>query len=245
MVIDLHSHVLPGLDDGAADLDDAIEMARAMAESGVRVVCATPHVRDDFPTSPRSMERELELVQSAVSEAGIAIEVRGGAELALDRLPRLDPGMRGRFGLGGNPGLMLLEMPYSTWPRDLPRACARLRADGIVPVVAHPERNPDVQNEPTLLDDVVAAGGVVQVTAASFDGGLGRVTARCAHRLLELELVHVIASDAHGPGAPECGVAEALESVGGGELGAWLSEGVPAALLAGEELPPRPARVAG
>ena len=141
-MIDLHSHVLPGLDDGAADLDAALEMARAMAESGVRVVCATPHVRDDFPTSPGSMERALELVQAAVAEAGIAIEVRGGAEIALDRLPRLDSGMRARFGLGGNPGLVLLEMPYATWPTDLPRVCARLREDGIVPVVAHPERNP-------------------------------------------------------------------------------------------------------
>ena len=83
------------------------------------------------------------------------------------------------------------------------------------------------------------------MTAASFDGGLGRVTARCAHRLLELELVHLIASDAHGPGVPESGMAEAVETVGGGELGAWLSEGVPAALLAGEELPPRPARTTG
>ena len=109
-----------------------------------------------------------------------------------------------------------------------------------MPVVAHPERNPHVQDEPTLLDEVVAAGGVVQVTAASFDGSLGRATARCAHRLLELELVHLIASDAHAPGVPESGMAEAVATVGGGELGAWLSEGVPAALLAGEELPPRP-----
>ena len=170
-----------------------------MAESGVRVVCATPHVRDDFPTSPGSMERALALVQAAVEEAGIAIEVRGGAEIALNRLPRLDSGVRERFGLGGNPGLLLLETPYATWPTDLPRVCTRLREDGIVPVVAHPERNPHVQNEPTLLDDVVAAGGVVQVTAASFDGSLGRATARCAHRLLELELVHLIASDAHAP----------------------------------------------
>ena len=86
------------------------------------------------------------------------------------------------------------------------------------------------------------AGAVVQVTAASFDGSLGRTTARCAHRLLELDLVHLIASDAHAPGLPECGMAEAVATVGGGELGAWLSEAVPAALLAGEELPPRPAR---
>ena len=244
-MIDLHSHVLPGLDDGAVDLGAAVEMVRSMAESGVRVVCGTPHVRDDFPTSPRSMEQALELVREAVAEAGIPIELRGGAEIALERLPRLDAGARTRFGLGGNPGLLLLETPYSTWPADLPRVCARLREDGIVPVVAHPERNPRVQDEPTLLDDVVAAGGVVQVTAASIDGKLGRVNARCARRLIELELVHLIASDAHGPGMPEAGMAEAVAAVGGGALGAWLSEGVPAALLAGDELPPRPRALTG
>jgi protein-tyrosine phosphatase len=244
-VIDLHTHILPGLDDGAADLDAALEMARVMAASGVRLVCATPHVRDDFPTSPGSLERALELVQAAVAEAGIAIEVRGGAEIALVRLPRLDAGARTRFGLGGNPRLLLLETPYSTWPTDLPRMCARLREEGIVPVIAHPERNPQVQGEPTILDDVVAAGGVIQVTAASIDGRLGRVTARCARRLIELELVHLIASDAHGPGVPESGMAEAVAAVGGGELGAWLSEGVPAALLAGDELPPRPRALTG
>ena len=239
-MIDLHSHLLPGVDDGAPNLDAALEMARAMAESGVRVVCATPHVRDDYPTSPGSLERALELVRAAVAEAGIPIEVQSGAEIALNRLPRLDAGVRGRFGLGGNDQLLLLEMPYTTWPADLPRVCKRLRGDGIVPVIAHPERNPHVQDEPTLLDDVVAAGGVVQVTAASFNGSLGRGTTRCVRRLLELELVHLIASDAHAPGVPESGMADAVETIGGGELGAWLSEGVPAALLAGEELPPRP-----
>jgi protein-tyrosine phosphatase len=242
-VIDLSSHVLPGLDDGALDLDAAVAMARSMAEGGVRVVCGTPHVRDDFPTSPGSMERALGLVQAAVAEAGITIEVRGGAEIALGRIARLDSGARARFGLGGNPALLLLGTPYSSWPTDLPRVCRRLREDGIVPLLAHPERNSHIQDEPTLLDDVVGAGGVVQMTAASIDGRLGHVTARCARRLLELELAHCIASDAHD--ATKAGMAEAVDALGGGKLGAWLSEGVPAALLAGEELPARPARTTG
>ena len=127
-MIDLHSHVLPGLDDGAVDLGAAVEMVRSMAESGVRVVCGTPHVRDDFPTSPRSMEQALELMREAVAEAGIPIELRGGAEIALERLPRLDAGARTRFGLGGDPGLLLLE---TRTPRGPPichgcvRGCAR------------------------------------------------------------------------------------------------------------------------
>jgi len=240
-VIDLHSHVLPGLDDGAPDLDAAVAMARSMAADGVRVVCGTPHVRDDYPTSAEAMEGALALMRAAVAEAGIAIEVRGGGEIALDRLPALDTGTRARFGLGGNPALLLLEAPYSIWLLDLPRTCAQLRRDGIVPVLAHPERNPYVQEEPTILEDVVRAGAVVQLTAASVDGRLGRPAASCARRLLELELAHCIASDAHGPSVREAGLSGAVAALGGGELGSWLALAVPAALLVGEELPPRPA----
>ena len=240
-VIDLHSHVLPGLDDGASGLGEAVEMARSMAADGVTIVCGTPHVRDDYPTSAEAMEGALARLQAAIAQAGIGIEVRGGGEIALDRLPALDADERARFGLGGNPGLLLLETPYTSWLLDLPRTCARLRRDGIVPVLAHPERNPYVQEEPGVLEEVVRAGAFVQLTAASVDGRLGRTTASCARRLLELELAHCVASDAHGPGVREAGLSGAVAAVGGGELGAWLVSGVPAALLAGEEPPPRPA----
>jgi protein-tyrosine phosphatase len=239
-VIDLHSHVLPGLDDGAPDVDGAVAMARSMVADGVTAVCGTPHVRDDYPTTADAMEGALALLRAAVAEAGIAIDVRGGGEIALDRLPALDRSVRARFGLGGNPALLLLEMPYSIWPPDLPRTCAQLRRDGIVPVLAHPERNPLVQEEPTLLDDVVRAGAVVQLTAASVDGRLGRASATCARRLLELELAHCIASDAHGPGVREAGLSSAAEAVGGGAIARWLTYDVPAALLMDRALPPRP-----
>lgn len=239
-MIDLHSHVLPGLDDGADDLDAAVEMARSMAADGVTMVCATPHLRDDYPTSAGAMEEALARVRAAVADAGIEIEVRGGGEIALDRLPLLDAGARARFGLGGNPKLLLLESPYLNWPLDLPRTCARLRLEGIVSVLAHPERNPYVQEEPAVLEDVVRAGAFVQLTAASVDGRLGRTAAACSRRLLELGLAHLIASDAHGPGVREAGMSSAANAVGGGELGEWLTQGVPAALLAGADLPSRP-----
>ena len=89
-MIDLHSHLLPGLDDGARDLDAAVEMARSLAADGVTIVCGTPHVRDDYPTTPEEMEGALAPRARAVAEAGIAIEVRGGGEIALERLPTLD-----------------------------------------------------------------------------------------------------------------------------------------------------------
>jgi len=239
-MIDLHSHLLPGLDDGAPDLEAAVEMARSMAADGVTLVCGTPHVRDDYPTSVEAMREALAQVREAVADAGIAIGVRGGGEIALDRLPKFDAVTRARFGLGGNPMLLLLETPYSNWPLDLPRRCAQLHLDLIVPVLAHPERNPYVQDDPTILEDVVRAGAFVQLTAASVDGRLGRASATCARRLLELELAHCIASDAHGPGVREAGLSSAAEAVGGGAIARWLTYDVPAALLMDRALPPRP-----
>ena len=239
-MIDLHSHILPGLDDGAYDLDESLAIARSMADDGVRIVAATPHVRDDYPTTPEAMSEALAAVRAAVSLAGIEIDVRGGGEIALDRLERLDSEALARLGLGGNPQLVLLEYPYYGRPLALARDCARLRRDGIVPVVAHPERNETVQERPADLEGVVRAGAVIQLTAASVDGRLGRATAECARRLLEFELAHLIASDAHAPGVRRAGLSAAVEAVGGGELGHWLTSLVPAALLAGEELPPRP-----
>jgi len=239
-MIDLHSHLLPGLDDGAPDLEAAVEMARAMAADGVTVVCGTPHVRDDYPTSVEAMRDALARVRGAVADAGIAIGVRGGGEIALDRLAELDAVTRARFGLGGNPMLLLLESPYTNWPLDLPRTCAQLHLDLIVPVIAHPERNPYVQDHPTVLEDAVRAGAFVQLTAASVDGRLGSASATCARRLLELELAHCIASDAHGPGVREAGLSSAAEAVGGGAIARWLTYDVPAALLMDRALPPRP-----
>jgi len=240
-MIDLHSHILPGLDDGARNLQESLGIARSMADDGVRVVAATPHVRDDYPTTPEAMEEGLRRVRAAIGHAGTEIEVVAGAEIAFDRLEHLDEEALERFGLGGNPGLLLLEYPYHDRPLWLERECESLRARGVVPVIAHPERNPSVQERPDDLVGLVRAGAVVQLTAASVDGRLGKAVATCARRLLEDELAHLIASDAHAPGLREAGMSPARAAVGGGALGEWLTSLVPAALLAGEELPPRPA----
>ena len=240
-VIDLHSHILPGLDDGARDLEASLAMARAMAADGVTVVAATPHVRDDYPTEPAAMEQALTEVRAVIADAGLALDVRGGAEVALDRLDRLDTDARARFGLCGNPSLLLLEFPYHALPIGLAHECALLVGAGVTPVIAHPERNPNVQARPEVLLPIVDAGAVIQLTAASVDGRIGRAPAACARRLLELGLAHCVASDAHGPGVREAGLRAAAATLGA-PLGRWLTEDAPAALLEGRPLPPRPER---
>lgn len=238
-MIDLHSHILPGLDDGARTLADSVEMARAAAADGITAIAATPHVRDDYPTTPEARDTALAEVRAAVEAAGVAIEVLPGGEIALDRLLLLDDAALARFGLGGNPGVLLLEFPYRGWPLGLEDVLFRLRTRGVVPVLAHPERNDAVQADPGRLERLVHGGALVQVTAASLDGRLGRSVRATSLRLLELELAHLLASDAHAPEVRAIGLAAAAEAVHP-DLAAWLTTDVPGALVAGAPLPPRP-----
>jgi protein-tyrosine phosphatase len=239
-VIDLHAHILPGLDDGAASWDESLALARAFAREGTLLVAATPHVRADYPTEPAAMEAALADLGRALATQGIDLRLRGGGEIALDRLRRLSAGDLRRFGLAGNPDYLLLEFPYSGWPLALGDLVLELRAEGITPVLAHPERNPAVQETPARLAPLVEAGALVQVTAASLDGRLGRAARRAGLALVQLGLAHLVASDAHGGGLREAGLSAAARAVGDAGLADWLTYGVPYAIVTGAPLPRRP-----
>lgn len=241
-MIDLHTHLLPGIDDGAQTLDESLEMARDALADGITTAAATPHVRHDFPTSPETMERLVEELRSALAAAGTPLTVLSGGEIALDRLAELSVEELRRFGLGGNPAYLLLEFPYSGWPLDLNRRVVELQSLGIRPVLAHPERNSEVQAAPERLVPLARAGALVQVTAASLDGRLGRTAASTAARLLGLELVHLVSSDAHAPSVRQIGLSQAVAAVGDARLGGWLTTDVPTAIVRGEPLPERPER---
>jgi protein-tyrosine phosphatase len=241
-VIDLHSHILPGVDDGAQTIEDSLEIAREALADGVGVLAGTPHVRDDYPTSAAQMERRLEELRGALRKARIALDVRPGGEIALDRLRRVTMEERRRFGLAGNPAYLLLEFPYSVWPMPLHAQVVELRRSGMRPVLAHPERNVDVQHHPERLRPLVEAGALVQVTAASLDGRGTPADRETALKLIDRGLAHMIVSDAHGHPIRAPGVSAALEVLGDESVGRWLSYDVPAAIVAGEPLPPRPVR---
>jgi protein-tyrosine phosphatase len=239
-VIDLHTHVLPGVDDGCGTLEESLELVRASAADGIRALAATPHVRSDFPTEPETMERLVREVREAAAAAALEVEVLPGGEIAFDRLEELSPEQIRRFGLGGNPDFALLEFPYFSWPFGLEQRLFRLQAAGITPVLAHPERNADVQAAPERLEEHVGRGVLVQVTAASLEGRLGGAAHRAARSLLESGLVHLLASDAHTPEVRRVGLAGAAEAVGDGALARWLTEDVPHAIVQRTRLPERP-----
>ena len=241
-VIDRHAHILPGRDDGARDLDDALAIARSAVADGITVLAATPHVREDFPTTADAMEQGVRQLQGLLDREHVDLRLLPGGEISLEQLDRLSQDELRRFGLAGNSRYLLVETPYLDWPLPLDEIVARLAPLGMTPVVAHPERNGAVQGDEAKVEDLVRSGALIQVTAASLDGRLGSRTRACARKLVEAGLVHMIGSDAHTAGVREIGLSAARDTVRDRQLARWLTEEVPGAIVRGEELPHRPVR---
>ena len=239
-MVDLHSHILPGIDDGARSFEESVEIAIAAVRDGTTVMAATPHVRDDFPTAAATMERLVLELNEILREKGIELEVLGGAEIAIQNLQAQGADELRRFGLGGNPHYLLVEFPYFGWPLSLETEIWNLKQRGITPVIAHPERNPQVQEATQQMAPLVAAGALVQLTAASVDGRLGRRCRNASHELIAAGNAHLIASDAHWPGLRRAGTGDAEAALRDAALARWLTHDVPAAIVQDLPIPERP-----
>jgi protein-tyrosine phosphatase len=239
-VIDLHSHILPGIDDGVETIEEARELARAAVAEGVTAIAATPHVRADYPTSVEEMEAGVAALRADFALQGIPIEVLHGGELDLDFLGGLSDDELRRFSLARTETYLLVETPYRGWPLALESTLFDLRVRGFLTVLAHPERNAEVQGNPERLRPLVDAGVLCQVTGASLEGRLGRGPQKTAAALVGGGLAHLLASDAHQPHVRAFGLRAGREAVGDEALAAYLTETVPAAIATGAPLPVRP-----
>lgn len=238
-MIDLHTHVLPGIDDGPATISESLDMLAGSVESGVLALAATPHVRDDYPTTAAVMEQLVDALRVEAKANAIALEIMPGGEIALDRIAVTPTAELRRFGLAGNPRYLLIEFPYYGWPPTLAEQLADLRSAGFTVVLAHPERNAEVQAGPGRLEPLVESGALVQLTSASLSGALGRGCRIAAFRLLELGLAHMVASDAHARDG-RASLAAVLEEISDEPLARWLTTEVPRAIVSDETVPPRP-----
>ncbi len=165
--IDLHCHLLPGLDDGARDLDDAIAMAGQAQADGIGAICATPHVRDDHPVVLAELPNRRARLAAALERAGCATCVLPGGEVAAPRIGDLDDAELASVTLGGAGRWILLEPSPGPLDARLEAAVDALRARGFRALIAHPERHfgPDLVEQ---LRRVIAKGALVQATAAYF-----------------------------------------------------------------------------
>ena len=239
-MIDLHTHLLPGIDDGPEDLSGSVAVAREAAQNGVTALAATPHVRDDYPTTAASMTAALEAVRKALRDAGVAIEALPGAEISFDWLARLDQQELRAFGLGGSASHLLVEMPVFGWPLNAKEEIRRMREAGFTTVLAHPERNVVVQASTQRLLELVRDGALVQVTAGSLLGNFGGAAKRAARALLAADLVHLLATDTHSAPGRGAALLPALETLNDPALSRWLTFDVPQAIIEGAPCPRRP-----
>lgn len=244
-MIDIHCHILPGLDDGPANIDFSIAMARRAADLGTQIVVATPHVRADYPeVTPEAIESRVEELNARLARENLAVRVLAGAEVALTRLPDLDADTLRRLCLGDS-SCLLLEAPYRRSELDVERAVADVQKLGLRPMLAHPERSSLFLKDPERVERLVELGALCSITAASMEGGFGDRTRRFAVQLLVSRLVHAVASDAHDHvhRPPDLGSGfEELEPELPGIVDhrPWFTVTAPVAILAGRELPDAP-----
>lgn len=246
-MIDLHTHLLPDLDDGADTLAESLEIARAAYADGTRTMVCTPHMIEHYPTDPAAVHETVVSVQAALTAAGIDITLVPGGEIDIAYLGRMsDDDLRLASVGDGRRRRLLLEMPYRGWPVDFARLLDRLELRGYGVILAHPERADAVQRHPDRMREVLGRGALVQLTAGSFLGEYGPAAQRMAVTLLSGGMAHFLASDTHTPGprrtpALREGLAAAAQAVHADvdEL-EWMVQDGPAAVLAGEDVrPPR------
>jgi protein-tyrosine phosphatase len=235
-LVDLHCHILPGLDDGARDLDDAVAMAVQGHRDGIGAICATPHIRHDHDVRIPELPGRRAQLTAALRASGCPVRVLAGGEVAATALDRLDDTELAAVSLGGAGRWILLEPAPGPIDEALSAAVSALHARGFRALIAHPERHlaPDLI---ARLGRAVAEGALVQATAAFFTepaASVGMIA------LARAGALHVLGTDAHSAhlGRPlelrsALGVLATVEPLAS-HL-AWVAETAPRAILAGHD----------
>lgn len=190
-MIDLHCHILPGVDDGAVDLPMSIRMAQIAADDGIRVIVATPHINDDFVPLTNIYEMCGEL-NSQLKRLGIEVSIVPGGDVSA----LLSPAQVKEYTINGG-HYILTEFPHSQLPRTSKEILFNLSVRGLCPIITHPERNRAVIENPDKFLSLIKGDVLVQITADSLTGAFGRDAQACAIYLLRKGVVNFIATDAH------------------------------------------------
>lgn len=195
-MIDLHSHILHGIDDGPKSMEESLAICRIAALDGIKKIVATPHIYPGVYNNNReNILKKVEQLNKLIREEGISLDVLPGADVYFT--PLLFSHLNDEEYITiNNTRYLLIE-----FPQVLPVKCEdlifKLRAKDYIPIISHPERNFDLQRNPDRLRRLIELGAVAQLTAMSLTGGFGYRAKNCAEYLLIQDLIQVIATDAH------------------------------------------------
>ena len=196
--VDIHCHLVPGIDDGSKSVDESLEMARIAAADGIQIVIATPHQLGNYVCNTGDVIRQhVTALQDLLAAKGINLRVLPGGDVRIDDTMFTGLQNGSVLSLGDHRKHVLLELPHELYLPTIP-VMERLRSLGMDTILSHPERNQGILREPQLVIELVQNGCFMQVTAASLLGTFGATCQQFSEWMLTNGLVHIVATDAHG-----------------------------------------------
>lgn len=212
-MIDIHHHLLWDQDDGSTSLELSLEMARMAADDGITHIACTPHANSYYEYHPETIDSKIAELQRLLDQEKIPITLGRGCDfhLSYDNIQQAHTEPR-RFSLNGG-SYLLVELPDHALPPTLNEVFYQMQIDGLTPILTHPERNLTLQKDLSRMLEWMRSGLLVQVTAGSVLGRMGKTAERIAHHLLSRNLVHFLATDAHNTTSRPPKLREAMELV--------------------------------
>lgn len=196
-MIDIHCHILSGIDDGARSMEDSVALAKEAVKEGIHTIIATPHHKNGQYENPKSLiiEKTTQL-NLRLQEVGIPLEVLPGQEPAIHG-EILEGIENGEVQTLNGTQYLFIELPSGHVPRYTEKLLFDIQLKGLIPIIVHPERNQEIVEKPDLLYQFIKKGALSQLTASSVSGKFGKKVKSFSEQLIEANLVHFIASDAH------------------------------------------------
>jgi protein-tyrosine phosphatase len=213
-MIDIHSHILPGIDDGAQTLEDAIAMAETAVQEGITHLYATPHHRNGrYENVKSSILLEVDVFRQQLNNRNIPLSVIPGQEIRLYKELIEDLDRDTLIPIHHELKYLLIELPSSSVPSYAAEILFELSLRNYQPIIVHPERNSEIIEDPDILYDFIVTGALTQITASSIVGNFGKKIMNFSHELLKTNMAHFIASDAHNISSRGFNLKQAYETI--------------------------------
>lgn len=238
IMIDIHCHILPNIDDGSRSLEESLRMAERAVKDGIQEIVATPHSLDGvYVNRVEDIVSAVAALQDALLENHLTLKLHPGSDLhlATNMVQRIQSREACTINDAGK--FILLELPSQMIPSGVKDEIFVLKLNGITPIITHPERNAVIQHDPGILYELVQMGALAQVTAMSLTGDFGEFIGHVSQSLMRHRLIHVIATDAHSaedrPPVLSGAVERAADILKNYDEAVHMVTSVPAAILSG------------